>query len=79
MKVRIQATQLIEVPDSAEIVDGPGGQLLKIGGIYYNPDIEFTISGKFDSKSMSFQELDEETSDVLLGLKEEIVKIEQEL
>ena len=79
MKVRIRATQLIEIPEGSEIVEGPGGQLLKIGGVFYKPDIELMTSKEFNSKSMTFQDLDDETCDVLLGLKEEVVKIEHEI
>jgi hypothetical protein len=78
MKVRIKATQLIEIPDGSEIVQSPSGKLIKIDGLYYKPDIEFMTSSEFDEKSMSFQEVDEDTCDVILGLKEEIVEIEQE-
>ena len=79
VKVRIKATQLIEIPDEAEIVSGPGYKLIKIGGAYYRPDIEFMVSNEYNESDMSFHELDEDTCDLLLGLKEEIVDIEEEL
>ena len=79
MKVRIQATQLIEIPEGSEIIDGPEGQLIKIDGMYFKPDIEFMTSTEFSSNKMSFQELDDNTCDLLLGLKEDVVKIERGL
>lgn len=47
MKIRIRATQLIEVPEGSEIIDEPGEQLIKIEGLYYKPEIEFIVELNF--------------------------------
>jgi hypothetical protein len=78
MRIRIQASHVIEVPDDAEIVQGIGSQLIKVGDLYYIPEIEYKTSKNFNNKGMRFEELDDESCDFLLGLKEENIEITKE-
>ena len=78
MRIRIQTSHVIEVSDDAEIVQGPGCQLIRVGELYYLPEIEYRTSTKFSSSGMTFEELDDETSEFLLDLKVEKVEISKE-
>jgi hypothetical protein len=78
MRIRIQASHVIEVPDDAEIIQGPGEQLIKVGELYFLPEIEYKTSANFSDSGMTFEELDDETCDFLLGLKEEKIEISKE-
>ncbi len=66
-KIRITITREFELPDECAIVVGPEGKLIKYGNLYFNPEIEFMQSNQLSEKKMRFEELDEESADILYG------------
>ena len=67
MRLEVTLSQSLNLPDDAEIVDGPGGQVIKVGDKYFLPRIEVLQSREFDPKRMSFEEMDEESADLMIG------------
>ncbi len=67
MRLEITLSHSLDLPDNTELLDGPSGQLIKIGGTYFSPGIVILQSQEFDQKRMTFEELDEENADLMIG------------
>ena len=65
-KIRITITQELEVPDGCVVVTGAGSSLIKNGGVYLKPEIEWLQSKEYSDKKMKFQEADEKMNDFIL-------------
>ena len=64
-KIKIQVTQILEVPDDTEIIQGNGDSMFKIGDTYFLPSLEFMQSNLKGAEKMNFIEMDEDTCDLI--------------
>ena len=62
-KIKIEITQTLEIPDDCEVVNRANEQLIKLGGKYFLPGIEYMQSDKYSEKEMKFVEMDEDSCD----------------
>ena len=66
-RIRIEISQEYELPDGAEIVEGPGGQLLQLNGVFLSPHFELLASNGPLSSKMVFRENEGDIADLVFA------------